>query len=136
MKRLVWGLVLISFPLMAELSMQRIDKMVSQIQGKRVSRVKVDFQKIASPFAVMVQQDVNATPILVKPERQVELNLSAIVNDRACINGRWLGVGETIEGYRVEKVEENHVVLRKGKRTMELFLPNPDHNKLLQISEG
>jgi hypothetical protein len=110
--------------------------MVAQIQGKRVSKVNVDFRKVASPFAFMVKKDINATPVLKMPERQVTLSLSAIINERARINGEWVRVGETVDGYRIESVEENRVVLKKGDRTVELFLPNPERNNLLQISEG
>jgi hypothetical protein len=138
MKALWLGLPLLCLPMLgvAELSVKRIDKMVAQIQGKRISKVNVDFRKVASPFAVMVQRDVNATPVLEMPERQVSLKLSAIINDRARINGRWIETGGTIEGYKVESITENRVVLQKGDRTVELFLPNPEKNNLLQISEG
>jgi hypothetical protein len=123
-------------PLMAELSVAKIDKMVEDIQGKRKSRVNVQFDQVISPFAVIVQKDVNATPVMQTVEQQVNFQLKAIINDEANINGRWLKPGDEIQGYKVEKIEEGHVVLRKQGRSIELFLPNPAEKNLLQISEG
>ncbi len=123
-------------PLLAELSVGRIDQMVEQIQGKRQSKVKVDFEKVVSPFVTVVQEENSTKSVIKMMAQQVNFKLSAIINDTAKINGQWVKVGESIQGYSVEKVEENHVVLKKGDRTVELFLPNPKKNNLLQISEG
>jgi hypothetical protein len=136
MKYLLIGVPLLCLPLVAELTVDKIDKMVEQIQGKRSSKVDVQFEKVASPFAIVVQSDQNATPIMKTVEQQVSFRLSAIVNDRAMINDRWLASGDTIQGYVVETVEENRVVLKKSNRTVELFLPDPNKSNLLQISEG
>jgi len=136
MKYLLMGIPLLCMPLVAELTVKKIDKMVEQIQGKRSSKVNVQFEKVASPFAIVVQNDQNSTPVMKTVEQQVSFRLSAIVNDRAMINDRWLAVGDTIQGYVVETVEENRVVLKKSNRTVELFLPDPNKSNLLQISEG
>ena len=138
MKHLVIGTILVALPLTlsAELSVSKIDQMVEQIQGKRKSKVKVDFEKVTSPFAMVVQADVNASPVMKTVEQKVNFQLSAIINKRAKINDRWVGVGDTIQGYKVESIEENRVILKKANRTVELFLPDPNKMKLLQISEG
>ena len=131
------GLLLL-YPLQAELSIQQIDAMVNKIQGKRQSKVKIDFGKVTSPFVLVVSKpdtDSNTTtsPVVKMIESQASFDLSGIMNNRARINGRWLKVGDMIEGYRVETIDENHVLLKKGKRSVELFLPNPKNTKLFQI---
>jgi len=136
MKNLLMGGLLLSMPLFAELSVGMIDKMVEQIQGKRESKVKVDFEKVVSPFATVEQRDVNTTPKIKVVAQRVNFRLSAIINDEAKINDRWVKAGDMIEGYRVESVEENRVVLKKSDQKVELFLPNPKNNKLIKISEG
>jgi len=136
MKRVFMATALIAMPLLAELSVDRIDQMVEQIQGKRQSKVKVDFEKVVSPFVTVVHEHNSTKSVIKMMAQQVNFKLSAIINDMAKINGRWVKTGESIQGYRVEKVEENHVVLKKADRTVELFLPNPKNNNLLQISEG
>jgi hypothetical protein len=136
MKFLLIGMPLLCLPLFAELTVDKIDKMVEQIQGKRSSKMDVHFEKVASPFATVVQEDVNATPVMKTVEQTVNFKLSAIINNRAMINDHWVKEGDTIQGYSVERVEENRVVLKKSNRTVELFLPDPNKSNLLQISEG
>ena len=126
------GLLLL-YPLQAELTVQKIDDMVAKIQGKRESKVQVDFEKVVSPFGVVVQEEGNTTSVLKTVEQQVNFELSAIVNDRAKINGQWVKAGDTIQGYKVSSVEENRVELTKANRKVELFLPNPEKTKLFQI---
>jgi hypothetical protein len=136
MRYLLLGALLLCVPIFAELTVEKIDQMVEQIQGKRSSKVDIQFDKVASPFAVVVQDDVNATPVMKMVEEQVTFRLSAIINDRAKIDSQWVKVGDVIQGYKVDSIEENRVVLKKSNRTVELFLPNPEKTNLLQISEG
>lgn len=131
MKYIMMTLMVLFYPLHAELTVEQIDKMVTQIQGKRQSKVKVDFEKVVSPFASIVQEDVNATPILKKAIQQVNFRLGAIVNDTALLNDRWVRTGDTIEGYKVDEITKDHVVLKKANRSVEVFLPKP--KKLLQF---
>jgi len=124
-------------PLSAELSVGKIDRMVEQIQGKRSSKVEIDFQKVSSPFVRVVRQENNQTAAIEKiEEHAAQFHLAGIINDRALINDRWVREGEIIQGYTVEKIEEGHVVLNKSDRRVELFLPEPKQNNLIQISEG
>ena len=124
-------------PLSAELSVGKIDRMVEQIQGKRSSKVEIDFQKVSSPFVRVVRQENNQTAAIEKiEEHAAQFHLAGIINDRALINDRWVREGEIIQGYTVEKIEEGHVVLNKSDRRVELFLPEPKQNNLIQSSEG
>jgi len=136
MKYILVGATLLCAPLFAELTVDKIDQMVTQIQGKRNSKVKIQFEKVASPFATVVHEDAKAAPVMKMVEQQVSFKLSAIINDRAKVNNEWVKVGDVIQGYTVESIEENRVVLKKSNRTVELFLPDPNKTNLLQISEG
>ena len=125
--------LLLFYPLQAELTVQKIDEMVVKIQGKRQSKVKVDFEKVVSPFVIVFQDEANSTAVIKTAEQEVSFKLSAIMNDRAKINGRWVKPGEVIQGYKVVSVGEDRVELKKGNRRVKLFLPNPDKPKLFQI---
>ena len=126
------GLLLL-YPLQAELTVQKIDEMVAKIQGKRQSKVQVDFEKVVSPFGIVVQDETNSTSVIKTVEQEVNFKLSAIMNDRAKINGRWVKADDTVQGYKVESIDEDRVELKKESRKVELFLPNPDKAKLFQI---
>jgi len=137
MKKLIPLFLLVLLPLSAELSVSKIDRMVAQIQGKRSSKVEIDFNKVVSPFVRVVRREDNRTTGLEKIQEQTaRFHLGGIINDRAKINDRWVREGETIQGYTVEKIEEGHVVLKKADRRVELFLPDPKKTNLIQISEG
>jgi len=137
MKRAAIIFIAALLPVFAELSVEKIDQMVQQIQGKRSSKVEIDFNQVSSPFVRVVPSEDNRTVELEKlPDLSVQFHLGAIINQRAKINDRWVEVGDTIQGYTVETVEEGHVVLKKADREVELFLPEPKKNQLIQISEG
>jgi len=137
MRTLLIGFFLIFLPLQAELSVKKIETMVQKIQNKRVSKLDVDFLKVPSPFVVVLPRDENHTESqIVKPENTVQFSLSAIINGRAFLNGSWVREGDTVAGYRVEKIQPGEVLLKKEDREIRLFLPEQKKENILQISEG
>ncbi len=117
-----------------EFSAEDIENMVEKIQLKRVSKIDINFAKVSSPFAKVVMEHNGSIPRIVEPEEKVELNLGAIMNDAAYINGRWLHVGDVIEAYKIESITGTQVYLKKGPKEIRLFLNK--ESKLLQISKG
>lgn len=136
MKKVIGISIALFLPLWAELSVAKIDKMVQQIQGKRSSKVEIDFDKVSSPFVRVEKEDNQSIRLENLEDQRVKFHLAAIINQRAKVNDQWVQEGDTIQGYTVEKVEDGHVVLKKEDRTVELFLPEPKENQLIQISEG
>ena len=136
MKKVIGISIALFLPLWAELSVAKIDKMVQQIQGKRSSKVEIDFDKVSSPFVRVEKEDNQSIRLENLEDQRVKFHLAAIINQRAKVNDQWVREGDTIQGYTVEKVEDGHVVLKKEDRTVELFLPEPKENQLIQISEG
>ncbi len=54
--------------------------------------------------------------IVVEPK----LYLKAIFNKKANINGKWVKVGDEIDGYRVIRVDANGVLLQKFRKRLYL----------------
>ncbi len=134
-------IILLLAPLEAGLTVKTIDKMVNQILGKRKSKIHVNFQKVISPFIAFVPvegDEGKRKPIinLKQMNSEVRFRLKAIINDQALINGEWIRVGEKIQGYELAQIKDDHVVLKKTGRTIEIFLPKPKKLLQLQISEG
>lgn len=138
MKTILLVFFLTFLPLEAELSVKKIETMVKKIQSKRVSKLKVDFAKVPSPFVVVLPRDENRTESqILKPENAaVQFSLSAIINGRAYLNGSWVSEGDTVAGYRVEKILPDEVLLKKEDKEIRLFLPEKKKTNVLQISEG
>ncbi len=133
------GIGLIVLPSMAQLDIKKIEKMVKEIQGQRKSKRKIDFIKMSSPFLVLIPPKENNVTIVKRVERRkkvLRFTLGAIVNQKAYINGRWVKIGENILGYKVEKIDQNKVLLKRDKKEIQLYLPRRERNNLLKVSEG
>jgi len=61
------------------------------------------------------------------------LNLIAVINNKALINGQWYTEGEVIRKYRLTQVNSTSVLLTKGKKT--LMLSTRTQNSNLKFKE-
>ena len=61
------------------------------------------------------------------------LNLIAVINNKALINGQWYTEGELIRKYRLTQVNRTSVLLTKGKKT--LMLSTRTQNSNLKFKE-
>ena len=66
-----------------------------------------------------------------KKSKKTSLRLEAIFNDKALINGRWIGVGEMIAGFKLVRVAATYVLLVRKNfiKVLPLF-----HKKILDVS--
>lgn len=62
------------------------------------------------------------------------VRVSAVMNERAFVNGRWVTRGDRVGPYRIVAVRADGVVMKHGKRT--LFVPLVHEKKLLKIKEA
>ncbi|WP_456428420.1 hypothetical protein [Nitratifractor sp.] len=133
----VFLLFAISLPIQAELSVKRIGMMVEKIQSKRIGKHSIDFIKVPSVFVVIPSEENRSKrPMIRMPSETTRLVLKAIVNDRAFINGKWVGLGDKVLGYRVEKIEDNKVLLKKDNKSVRLYFRERNESKAIQISKG
>ncbi len=130
-------LLIFCLPIRAELSVKKIGMMVEKIQNKRIGKHSIDFIKVPSVFVVL-STEANRTkrPTIHAPAETEKFVLKAIVNDRAFINGKWVGLGDKILGYRVERVEGNEVLLKKENKSVRLYFQERNESKAIQISKG
>ncbi len=139
MKSVTSAALLLTFclPIQAELSVKKIGMMVEKIQSKRIGKHSIDFIKVPSVFVVLsTEENRTKHPIVRAHEKAEKLVLKAIVNDRAYINGKWVGLGDKILGYRVERIEGNEVLLKKEHKSVRLYFQERNQSKAIQISKG
>ncbi len=89
--------------------------------------------RIYDPFkaaAPMVKKGVHRRA----PARRALPAVTAVMNDRAFVGGRWVRVGDRLGGYTVAKIGSGGVVLKKGRVTR--LLPLSGKKKILQIKEN
>ena len=113
----------------------------------------VDVESIAKKLEKVGMWELPATPgyVIYDPFRRAEplikrakkstrtppqapvVRVSAVMNDRAFVNGRWVARGDRIGPYRIVAVRAGGVVMKEGGRT--LFIPVRHEKKLLKIKE-
>jgi len=69
----------------------------------------------------------------VKTAKKREAQVSAIMNDKAFIDGRWYKKGDVISEGKIIKISSYYVVLKKGTKTKTLKLQS--HKKMFKIDE-
>jgi len=52
------------------------------------------------------------------------LKIYAIFQNRVNINGKWFKVGDTINGYKIVKITNNYVYLKRNNKTLKLSITN------------
>lgn len=66
--------------------------------------------------------------------RPVPIRVTAILNDRAFINGRWVRAGEYLGRYKIARIGATGVVLKSGNMTR--FVPLGKRKRILKIEEN
>ena len=114
-------LALLGGMLQAELSIQNIEKMVEDIKAKRTSKMEEN-AAVVSPF-VLVRHERNDSVRTFEPAtvKKTKFTLGAIVNDTAFIDGKWHRQGDELEGFKIETIASDRVVLKQDDREVILF---------------
>jgi hypothetical protein len=110
-----------SMPILADMSIKNIEKMVKEIRAKRISKIN-NKAPVVSPF-IVVKKDENKTLLVKVSDKASRTNflLGAIVNSEAFIDGAWRKKGDKIGDFRLNAIRNNHVVLKMKNRTITLY---------------
>ncbi len=112
----------------SDYSTQWIDKAVDEIGPPRVGVEEPVLQKISNPFVYGITKD----KIIIKKKVKFKktkyrttshFKVSAILNHRAKINNRWIGIGKAISGYTLSEISKEYVILQKAnKKPIKVYL--------------
>ncbi len=104
-----------------------IDKLIEKVKVQREGLEQKEIQKLKNPFI-----DEKKLTKIIKIEKKKRAfkkihhkkvyRLYAIFDDRAKINGRWYRKGSRVGSYKLIAIEGKRVLLKRGKRTLTLFL--------------
>ncbi len=118
---------------------QEIDKMINGIKKPRKSLDIKELERVKDPFVVVkVHTDTPEAIIPVFKKPTPKFSLSAIINNKAHINGDWHEKGGMVMGYELAYVGTRGVVLTIKKDIVKLFLPERTHKSdgTIKIKEG
>jgi len=115
-----------------------IDDIINKINNKREAKIsKKVIEKTPSPIPKVVITDLNNTTKGSKVtvvEAGTSFMLKGIMNKSANINGKWVKLGEKINGYKLVDVMEDSVYLKDGNRSKMLFFEQ--NNTKIKIKLG
>ncbi len=136
LKRLLFViLILISF-LYAEvksistddIDIQKYDMLFQNIDKQRVGMKDSVLNRVRSPFVskriLHILKDKNAT--ISSTKKRDVFRLYGIINNRVKIGRRWYKIGSKAFGYRVYKIKNSSVILKRKRKKIELFLRKRD----------
>lgn len=119
---------------------QRIDNVVEIISQKRDTISQKDAFSVKDPFyrsvkAVPGKRSYSATAATPN-YKKIRFTLTAIVNDRAKVNNRWIKNGDAISGYRVTNINRKSVTLRYGNSYTRTLYLNQSNNTILNKGDS
>jgi len=133
--RFVWMIacILCVEPLVADLDMKKMQMMVKKIKEPRVGSIKSGELNVKSPFVVVenkkipkemaeAKKSIQSNPILIIEQNAgvSNLDLRGTVNGQANVNGKWVGAGDSIGGYRILYISNGRIKVEKDKEVKEL----------------
>ena len=127
MKKIILSITLLSSIVSADLSVQQIQKMVLKIHEKREGINLSKLENTKEPF-VHIKEDSNETAYVAPDKIEVKLSLHAILNHKAYINDTWIGIDDSIMGYKLKYIGRKGVVLRNENDIKKLFLHENKEN--------
>ena len=114
----------------ADITINDIDKLVNDIKEERIGLKEKEIQTAKDPFIYPNGKLGRVLHSGKAKKRKYRFFLSAIINDRVKINSKWYKLNSKIHGYRVSKVEKDHVLLTRNSERIRVFLKRSKSKKI------
>ena len=110
----------------------KYDKIFEKVSETRIGINQKVIDKIANPFIVKKED-----PKLKKRtgKARVYFRLDAIFTNKAKINGRWIALYHKIGTYKLIKIKERSVLLKKSNKIREIFIRKHNGPKIIFSSK-
>ncbi|MBN2825189.1 MAG: hypothetical protein JXQ76_07700 [Campylobacterales bacterium] len=125
MKTIVLFLTFVAFVFANTVSVEDIKMMVHKIRDKRKGIDMSQLEYTENPFVSVLKDENQTAKVVFKPKRvDIKLDVDAVMNEKARINGKWMGVGEMIADYRVGNITSRDVMLHRldNNSTKQIFV--------------
>jgi len=143
MKTLYIGLVVLLVSQLNANELAWVNEQVEAIKPPRVGISNKEISKVKDPFIFLVKKEesVDGKKVpkkktyhtrYVKKNHSKRLFLNAILNKSAMINSRWYKEGDKVYSYKLAKVNQTSVVLKKNNK--KIFLTTTSKNKNLKFN--
>ena len=100
-----------------------ITYIISEI--KKIEKFKPVFKKIIYYNIFEYETNIAKKNIAgVSKKESFNLEIYAIFQNRVNINGKWLKIGDAINGYKILKITNNYVYLKRNNQILKLSIKN------------
>jgi hypothetical protein len=110
----------------SSLSREKITEMVTKIKVERAGIDIETLENTPNPFPIIKPSEVGVQvadePQKIVTKVKASHNLTAILNHRAFIDGKWYKLGDNLGSYRVESISRNSVTLRSANESKKLII--------------
>lgn len=140
MKTLLLPFIFLSGTLLANANTDWVDKQVQSIKPPRTGISHAAIDKVKNPFIFVYKPKEGASKdktnnnvqsaAVTKP---APLQLTAVMNNSALIDGTWYQVNDKVRGYTLSKIESDAVQLQMGKSKKMLFITEANPNIKIQV---
>lgn len=96
------------------------------ISAKRNGLAQAEILSAQSPFIKTKIDDANKQNIEILTQNSSTPKLNSIIANRAKINGKWLKIGEEIDGYKLVMVDQNFATLEYQNTKITLTTKDSD----------
>ena len=117
-----------------------IDTIISKINEKRDSQLpKNKISSVVSPMPKVIildknnSSESNKTIMVIKKDEDTFI-LSAIINNSALINNKWIKLGEKVNGYKLSDIMDDSVYLVDNNKSKLIFFKQK--NAKIKLSIG
>lgn len=113
-----------------------LQKVIHESRSKEVSDIKISYDPFNTnkpkPINTQIEKSTNSEQLKMQ-KQPLKPALSMIFNKKAFINGTWYKENEKLADYRVIRINQDIVVLKKNNKYTTLKLPLSD--KILITTE-
>ena len=129
----VLAFIVISTALYAQTPVEKIDLLIGKIKEPRHGLSKSEIATSFDPF-VYIKEDKKIVIKKPQPKPKKRFVLTAVINNRVKLNGKWYGTGDIVEGYKIVEVQPNTVKLSHNGTITTVTMPKSGnkHIKLIQ----
>ena len=116
--------------LSAEITINDIDKLVNDIKQERIGLKDSEIRSAKDPFIYTGGKIGRIISSYKTVKRHYRFVLSAVINDRVKINGRWYKLNSKVNGFRISRVGKDHVLLTRKNERIRVFLKRSKSKKI------
>jgi hypothetical protein len=126
-------MLLTSTVLKAEITINDIDKLVNDIKQERSGLTNEEIKTAVDPFVYYKNGEkpiLKTSNVSSVQKKKLRFILTAIVDKRVKINNKWYSLHDTVNGYKINNIGDDYVLLSRNATKVRVFIKRPHSKKI------